>query len=229
MEYEKKQSTEITESQKEELRKILEYPKEEKAMKLYEHLYGENLFECRKIILEYPDREKMSEWWLWQCNKSTVNAKFYLTRYFLAVAEIIAASHLERTSEGFSIYYNKVTFRAVGIKYADFVFFKEATDIKLPWEMAELCSRHHIVNGLTTRLLWENELEIFQQPAIKGMYKALKEIGGTHLDDRNWIAADEGRYANTLSLNEGCRYRLAPKYECFYVRPVLCCKDSEIS
>ncbi len=128
----------------------------------------------------------------------------------------------EKTSNGYQIYYDEATGKAVGIVYKNMVFLKNTSKKKLHWYDAAIYCKTVVINGITSRLCPADESWKTEFKKIAGnLYKALLEIGAENLDDLTWAAECNANYAWSQSFGNGNVTSYGKTFYSGYVRPVL--------
>lgn len=139
---------------------------------------------------------------------------------------VVREARPQRTSNGYEIYYDEASGKAVGIVYKNRVFLKTTSSEKITWrEAAEYC-KSIIINGITSQFCpvddnWKKEFcNVYQN-----LYQALKEIGAENLDySTEWCFENGSVWAWTQSLSDGSTDAYYKHYN-YYVRPVLILRD----
>lgn len=127
----------------------------------------------------------------------------------------------EKTSNGYDIYYNKISGEAVGIVYQNIVFLKHISENPMSWYDAVSSCKEIVINGVKAQLCpvntnWRTELKIISEE----LCLALEEIGAEHLDCWIWASKFDSDYAWIQYLRDGkTDYNF--KLSNYYVRPVL--------
>lgn len=131
----------------------------------------------------------------------------------------------QRTSNGYEIYYDEASGKAVGIVYKNRVFLKTTSSERINWhEAAEYC-KSIIINGITSQFCpvddnWKKEFcNVYQN-----LYQALKEIGAENLDYSTWCSENGSSWAWIQDLSDGYVIFNHSKNLSCYVRPVLVLK-----
>lgn len=97
---------------------------------------------------------------------------------------------VQKTSNGYEIYYDKKSGNAVGIVWTDFVFLKETSPRRLSFDEAWQYCNKILINGLRAEVFpvdecadwcdWCHSLD------LEGLYMALAEIGAENLTEEFW-------------------------------------------